>query len=508
MTAGRVTVIVLAHNEARQIAACLETLRWADELIVVDSGSTDGTVEIARRFTDRVEVWAPYPGYARQRNRALELASHEWILCADADERYPAALAEEIRTTIVRADAADAYTIAFRNHFLGRWLRSDYWWPQYHVRLFRNGAARWEEREVHPPVVATGRVGQLEEPLDHYPYPDLRTCWEKMQRYTAWEARERLKRPGSLGMAALLLAASKPAAQFWNLYVVRRGVRDGWPGLVSSLIFAPYPWLVEWKAARLARTGGAERFSAAYYRTVCGGYDASAASGGLAAAEEYRIRRLLEIAGDVRGRRVLDLGCGRGELALLLARAGAAEVVGAEVSADALRVARDTLKPHPEAARVTLREIPASGSLPFPDGRFDDVVLADVVEHLPDEVLRHALAEVRRILRPGGRVLIHTMPNQWYWWWGYALEMWYTRWVARRPLTPHFLAFRSLNDPTHINQQSPRSLRRALARAGLRARVWVETTTPYVGRTGWKSRMFDVLLPVLGLHVFAVGEPV
>lgn len=253
MTGPGLTAIVLTGNEAQRIAACLEALRWVDEIIVVDSGSTDGTVDIARRYAHRVEVWAPYPGYARQRNRALALATKAWVFCVDADEICPPALGGEIREVIAHPDTADAYALPLRNHLFGRWMRSRYWWPHYHVRLFRRGAVRWEEREVHPPVMVSGRQDHLMEPLDHFSYPDLRSCWVKMRRYTAWEARERVKqglRPPGWRLAVSCL---KPAVQFWRRYVLLGGYRDGWEGLLASLVFCPYSLLADWKTWRLSR---------------------------------------------------------------------------------------------------------------------------------------------------------------------------------------------------------------------------------------------------------------
>ncbi len=167
------TVITLTLNEEHNLSPCLDSARWADELIVVDSGSHDRTVEIARTFTERVFTIS-WEGYGAARNYALRQATGDWILWLDADERVTPALAEEIRS-IIRADVrgVDGYAIARRAYFLGRWIRHSGWYPGRVVRLFRRGTARFSETQVHEQLQIDGVVVPTEHDLLHFTDPDL-----------------------------------------------------------------------------------------------------------------------------------------------------------------------------------------------------------------------------------------------------------------------------------------------------------------------------------------------
>ena len=147
----KLTVTVITHNEASRIDEALESASWADEIVVVDSNSTDGTAEIARRRAARVEV-RDWPGYSAQKNYAAELASHDWVLSLDADERVSPALAEEIRALMAAGPAATGYRIPRVAWYLGRWVRSTDWYPDYQLRLYNRRAGRWNGRRVHESV--------------------------------------------------------------------------------------------------------------------------------------------------------------------------------------------------------------------------------------------------------------------------------------------------------------------------------------------------------------------
>ncbi|SUV88617.1 transferase [Bordetella pertussis] len=155
------SVIIITKNEAANILACLESVAFADEFIVVDSGSTDNTVELARDFGARVEVTPDWPGFGPQKNRALDLATGDWVLSIDADERVTPELASEIQAAMAGA-TADCYEIARLSDFCGRFIRHSGWWPDYVLRLFRRGSARFTDAAVHERVVpAQGQPARL-----------------------------------------------------------------------------------------------------------------------------------------------------------------------------------------------------------------------------------------------------------------------------------------------------------------------------------------------------------
>ncbi len=162
----KLSVTIITKNEAANIGAALESVAWADELIVVDSGSTDETVGIARRYTDRVSS-REWEGYGAQKNHAAGLAEHDWILSLDADERVSPELAVEIRERLAREPPHPGYRIPRVTSYLGRWIRSTDWYPDYQLRLYDRRAARWNARSVHESVSTDGTVGRLRNELHH-----------------------------------------------------------------------------------------------------------------------------------------------------------------------------------------------------------------------------------------------------------------------------------------------------------------------------------------------------
>jgi glycosyltransferase involved in cell wall biosynthesis len=247
-----VTATIITLNESANIAAALESVSWADEIIVVDAESTDDTVAIARRFTDRVIVRA-WPGYIDQKNHAASLATHDWVLSLDADERVTPALAGEIRA-LLAADPADAgYRVPRISHYLGRWIRSTDWYPDYQLRLYDRRRARWTGRYVHESVQADGAVGRLRADLQHYPYRDVSHHLRTIDRYSSLAARQMHEDGRHAGAWQMVLHAD---AAFLRNYVVRGGFRDGAAGLIVSMLNAYYVllkfvklWEIEQKTA-------------------------------------------------------------------------------------------------------------------------------------------------------------------------------------------------------------------------------------------------------------------
>lgn len=231
-----VTATIITLNEAANIQAALESLSWADEIIVVDSESTDGTVAIARNFTDRVFV-RPWPGYIAQKNFAAEQASHDWIFSLDADERVTPELAAEIKTLLASGPRAPGYRVPRVTFHLGRWLRSTDWYPDYQLRLYDRRRARWAGKHVHESVKADGPVEDLKGELQHFAYRDLSHHFQTMDRYTTLAARQMFEEGRRAGFFDLLI---HPPAAFIRNYILRVGFRDGVPGLIVSSMNARY----------------------------------------------------------------------------------------------------------------------------------------------------------------------------------------------------------------------------------------------------------------------------
>jgi glycosyltransferase involved in cell wall biosynthesis len=233
----RLSVITLTLNEAHNIGECLQSVSWADQIVVIDAGSTDGTVDIARRYTPQVEV-LPWKGYGAARNAALERVTGDWVLWLDADERVTAELAEEI-TRVLATDSpgVDGYAVARRAYFCGKWIRHCGWYPGRVVRLFRKGKARFSETRVHEQLVIDGRVVDSRHDILHYTDPDLNHYFSKFNRYTTLAAEDLAQNGRGPRISDLIV---KPAFMFVKMYILRLGFLDGVHGLVLSKASAAY----------------------------------------------------------------------------------------------------------------------------------------------------------------------------------------------------------------------------------------------------------------------------
>jgi glycosyltransferase involved in cell wall biosynthesis len=235
----KLSVTVITKNEAADIGDALASVAWADEIVVVDSRSTDDTVNIARRYTDRLVV-RDWPGYVDQKNHAASIASHDWILSLDADERVSPALADEIRSTMTGEPTAAAFRIPRVTWYLGQWVRTTDWYPDYQTRLYDRRAAQWTGRYVHEAVTIHGTLGQLRGELRHYAYHDITDHLETIDRYTTAAAHQMYeggRRSGFFGVAC------HPPLAFLRNYVAKGGLRDGMPGLVISALNSYYVFL-------------------------------------------------------------------------------------------------------------------------------------------------------------------------------------------------------------------------------------------------------------------------
>jgi glycosyltransferase involved in cell wall biosynthesis len=232
----KVTATVITRNESANIAGALESIRWADEIVVIDSESTDDTVEIARRYTDRVVV-RPWPGYVAQKNFAAGQASHDWIFSLDADERVTPALADEVRALLSGNPRAAGYRIPRVAFHCGRWIRSTDWYPDYQLRLYDRRRALWTGRHVHESVRAAGPVPRLRGEIQHYAYRDIAHHLQTMDRYTTLAARQLFEDGRRASWADILIT---PRLTFFRNYILRGGFRDGMAGLIVSAMNSYY----------------------------------------------------------------------------------------------------------------------------------------------------------------------------------------------------------------------------------------------------------------------------
>ena len=232
-----ISVTIITFNEEENIRECLESVGWADEIVVVDSGSRDRTVHICREYTDRVFI-EEWKGYGRQKNMALERATGKWVLSIDADERVTPGLREEIEEILKgRAQDMDGFYIPRKNLFLGRWIRHCGWYPDYTLRLFRKGKGRFVEREVHEAVSVDGKVGYLKNPLEHHTYRSIGDYLKRMDRYSTLSAREMMREGRGAGPLDLLI---RPWLTFMKMYLLRLGFLEGYRGLILSILYSIY----------------------------------------------------------------------------------------------------------------------------------------------------------------------------------------------------------------------------------------------------------------------------
>lgn len=247
MPRQRLSVLVTTFNEADNLPACLEGVRWADEILVVDSGSRDTTVGIATRAGARV-VQHAYESAARQKNWALPQLRHPWVLILDADERVPPALADEIAAVLERDGPCDGYFLRRESTFLGRRIRHCGWDRDRVLRLFRRDRGRYDDRLVHETLQLEGRTGTLRAALAHDTYRSFGDYIERLDRYTQRGAADLRARGARASIWPLLV---RPPARFCRMYLLQAGFLDGVHGLLLCTLAACSVWI---KYARLFET--------------------------------------------------------------------------------------------------------------------------------------------------------------------------------------------------------------------------------------------------------------
>lgn len=244
----QLSAIVITKNEAANIGACIDSLAFCQECIVVDCGSTDATVEIAKEKGARVE-FHEWEGYGRQKNYALSLANGAWVLSLDADERVTPALAAAIKAAVVAGDA-DAWEFPRLSEFCGRQIRHSGWYPDYVLRLFRRGKARFDDAVVHERVVCQGPVKRLQPPLIHFAMPTLEDALSRVDRYSTAKAQMLV---ASGRRVTFITGIGHGLFSFLRAYFLRGGFLDGAQGFLLAVVSAEtsyYPYMKAWLATR------------------------------------------------------------------------------------------------------------------------------------------------------------------------------------------------------------------------------------------------------------------
>jgi glycosyltransferase involved in cell wall biosynthesis len=266
-----ISVIIPVKNEERNIAACLESVAWADEVWVVDSRSSDGTIAVARRYTDKVAQFDYAGGFPKKKNWALRNLplKHEWVLLLDADERVTPELEKEIRDVMNNGAGADGYYVNRKLIFLGRWIKHCGWYPSWNMRLFKHRLGRFEKLEaedventgdveIHEHVVLEGRAGYLKNDLLHEDFKSVYHFIERHNRYSNWDARVYLNLAGGVKTSGAIRASLfgspverkrfikrlwarapfRPLMRFFWMYFLRLGFLDGKPGLIFCALMS------------------------------------------------------------------------------------------------------------------------------------------------------------------------------------------------------------------------------------------------------------------------------
>jgi glycosyltransferase involved in cell wall biosynthesis len=238
MTA-KLSVTIITLNEEANIRRTLESVQWADEIIVLDSGSSDRTVSICREFTGSVfhQDWL---GFGKQKNAAIDKATGDWVLSLDADEPVETDLAAEIRTIMASTDPNDGYRIPRKTFFLGKWIRHGGWYPDYNLRLFRKGKGRFEERTVHEAIRVEGSLGRTRNAILHYAYPCLESYLSTINKYSSLAVDVMAEKGISRFQSSWINMLVRPLFTFLLKYVFRFGFLDGKHGLVLNMYHSYY----------------------------------------------------------------------------------------------------------------------------------------------------------------------------------------------------------------------------------------------------------------------------
>jgi glycosyltransferase involved in cell wall biosynthesis len=240
---NKISVVITVLNEEAKIKACLESVKWADEIVVVDDGSTDGTVSLAKQYTDKVFHHVSQGFVEPARNFAIGKATGDWILILDADETVPQSLADKLRE-ITSEEHANCVRIPRKNIIFGKWMQNTGWWPDYNIRFFKKGAVSWTDK-IHSQPNIKGLVIDLgpdeKFALVHYNYDSISQFLRKLDSYTTVTAQERVVSERAFRWNEII---ESPVQEFLSRYFARKGYKDGLHGLVLSLLMAFYEFVI------------------------------------------------------------------------------------------------------------------------------------------------------------------------------------------------------------------------------------------------------------------------
>ncbi len=244
----KLSVTIITKNEEGNIARCLSSVSFADEIVVLDSGSEDRTVEIAKGFTDRV-VETDWPGHVKQKQRAVDMAAHDWVLAVDADEEVTPLLRESIQAALQTGDK-DAYELTRKVFYLGRWINHCGWYPEWRIRLFDRKKGEWGGYDPHDKVETTGSVGKLVGDLHHYSYRDVNHHLTRINEYTSIMARQYFEKGRRAKFHDMLL---RPPLNFLKKYFFQLGFFDGVAGFAICALASYYVFLKYLKLWEMSR---------------------------------------------------------------------------------------------------------------------------------------------------------------------------------------------------------------------------------------------------------------
>jgi len=251
------SVAIITHNEEDNIRNALESVKWADEIVVVDSGSTDTTLQICREYTDKVYS-TEWTGFADTKQKAVNLTTHQWVFVLDADERVTKELKEEILSIVKNISSdrnypspipfpdvsgegiwgrVDGYYVPRKNYFGKRWIKHSGWWPDYTLRLFRREKGAFEPREVHEAIKINGATGYLKNPLEHHTYKNVGDYLKRMERYSTLAARELFKNGHKANLIDIMF---RPVVTFCKMFFLRLGILDGFYGIILAGLYSFY----------------------------------------------------------------------------------------------------------------------------------------------------------------------------------------------------------------------------------------------------------------------------
>jgi len=251
MNTPKLSVTIITFNEENNIRDCLESVKWPDEIIVVDSNSTDETVSICREYTDHV-IQREWPGFLKQKQFAQEQTTGEWILNIDADERLSPEACEEIKNALIHNDTdADGFVFPRQSYYLGRWIKHGGWYPDAKLRLIRKDQGRWTGESLHERLVCDGSVKQLKGKILHYVYRNISHQLETVDSFSSISADIWQKKGKRHQLLTLLV---KPLVSFLITYFWKGGILDGMPGFIISVITSYYVFLKHAKLWELEKT--------------------------------------------------------------------------------------------------------------------------------------------------------------------------------------------------------------------------------------------------------------